>query len=334
MHLIPGQKIGKYTTINYVGSGAFGAVYLMSDDLMNRQCAVKFVENHDPTSFVAHFEAQILNQCRHERVVSVHGVDVVSDPTGTQFAAIEMEYIAGGSAAKLLSNFVSIRTAIKIIIDILFALEHAHRQNVLHRDVKPANIMIVGKHAKLTDFGLATDGASALTASGAGSPVYCAPEVINDSITNVTTDLFGTGISLFQLANNYQNLGARVTSLDTIKFGRVIQSIGYREYVPRRLRLICNKACNPDPTKRFKSAREFRQALEALHVKQDWNRLGSGHWQAKVGDQIHEFRACQNPPYENVYTINGRRRNANCIVAPTLPSAKRLILRWIYDHTF
>ncbi len=55
MQLVAGQQIGKYVTLNYVGSGAFGAVYLMHDNLMNRDVAVKFVENQNPTAFVAHF---------------------------------------------------------------------------------------------------------------------------------------------------------------------------------------------------------------------------------------------------------------------------------------
>ncbi|WP_083909467.1 serine/threonine-protein kinase [Rhodopseudomonas sp. B29] len=334
VQLTCGQKIGNFTTLENVGSGSFGTVYLMHHDLMNRDSAVKFVENQDPNRFVAHFEAQILDQCKHDRIVSVYGVDVVADHAGTLFAAIEMEYISGGSAAKLLGQHVSIRKAIKIIIDTLFALEHAHTKNVLHRDVKPANIMLVGERAKLTDFGLATDGASALTASGAGSPVYCAPEVINDALTNVTTDVFATGMTLFQLINNYKNLAAKIHSLDTIRFCRVIPSIGYRNYVPRRLRLICNRACNAEPAKRYQSAREFRQALESLRIRQDWNQVSADHWSARIGKQVHELRAIGGGAFQCLYTINGRRRNVNCSNANSASAARDLVERWIYGHTF
>src|SRR5262249_16027868 len=127
----------------------------------------------------------------------------------------------------------------------------------------------IGTRAKLSDFGLATNAASSLTASGAGSPVYCAPEAINDNKTTAQTDIFAAGITLFQMANNISNLGALVPSLDIIKLGRVISSVGYKGYVPRRLRYICNKACAIDPAKRYSSADEMRQALERLHVRQD-----------------------------------------------------------------
>jgi serine/threonine protein kinase len=271
MHLTVGQRIGKYTTLKFLGSGVFGSVYLMHDNLMNRDVAIKFVENQNPTAFVAHFEAQILHKCRHDRIEAINSVDVVRNTAGQQYAAIDMEYVANGSAQKLVeTSHVSIRQSIKLVIDLLFALGHAHRQGILHRDVKPANILLAGTRGKLSDFGLATNASSALTASGAGSPVYCAPEVINDDKTNVRTDVFAAGMTLFQIANNIANLGALVPSIDIIKFGRVIPFISYKPYVARRLRNICNKACANDPAKRYSSADEMRQALE----KRTSNRIG------------------------------------------------------------
>src|SRR6266480_2989274 len=201
----------------------------MRDTLMARDCAVKFVENQDPRSFVAHFEAQVLNQCRHDRIVSVHSVDVVADAHGKLYAAIDMEFVSGGSAQDLLqSGHVSIRRAVKLLIDVLFDLQHAHQHQILHRDVKSSNIMLAGNRAKLTDFGLATNAAMALTASGAGSPVYCAPEVLGNNITNVQTDIFSARMTLFQLVNNISNLAARVPSADLILKCQVISTIGYK----------------------------------------------------------------------------------------------------------
>ena len=132
MNLSPGDQVGKYTAIEHLGSGSFGSVYIMRDNLLDREVAVKFVENQNPTAFVAHFEAQILNKCRHDRIVSVNSVDVVQDNAGRHFAAIDMEYIAGGSAQDMISSeHVTIRRAIKIAIDVLLGLEHAHRNLIL-----------------------------------------------------------------------------------------------------------------------------------------------------------------------------------------------------------
>ena len=244
MQLNPGQAVGKYTNRGLVGSGAFGSVYLMHDNLMNRDVAVKFVENKDPQTFVAHMEAQILNQCRHARIVAVHSVDAATVPTGQSYAVIDMEYLAEGSAAGLLANgFVSVRKATKALIDVLFGLEHAHRQGILHRDIKPPNILLSGNRYKLGDFGLAKDAATAMIGSGAGSPVYCAPEVLNDNITNIKTDLFAAGMTFFQLVNNISasDFDNKIKSRDLIKAGKVISTMGYTNCVPRRVRLICSK---------------------------------------------------------------------------------------------
>jgi eukaryotic-like serine/threonine-protein kinase len=240
MQLNPGQIVGKYANQKLLGSGSFGTVFLMHDNLMNRDVAVKFAENKNPHTFVAHMEAQILNQCRHDRIVSVHSVDAAKVPTGELYAIIDMEFLSGGSALALLQNgFVSIRRSIKALIDVLFALEHAHRHGVLHRDIKPPNIMLSGNRFKLGDFGLAKDAAAAMVASGKGSPVYCAPEVLNNNVTNVSTDLFAAGMTFFQLVNNIADFDALITSHDPIKAGKVISKVGYAAFVPRRIRMIC-----------------------------------------------------------------------------------------------
>jgi serine/threonine-protein kinase len=232
------------------------------------------------------------------------------------------------------STFVTIRRAIRISIDILFGLEHAHRQDILHRDVKPANFMLQGGLAKLSDFGLAANAAASLTASGAGSPVYCAPEVINDNITTEQTDIYAAGMSLFQLANNIRNLGARISSIDTIKMGRVISSIGYENYVPRRLRYVCNKACAPLPERRYQNVAEMRQAIERLRVKQDWTRLTPEFWQATIKGSDHQLTIEDTPPLEMVYRSNGRRKNANCKIASSVAEAANTVERWVYNNTF
>lgn len=333
MNLTAGQQVGKYMTVRHLGSGSFGTVYLMRDTLLNREVAVKFIENQNPSAFVAHFEAQILHQCRHDRIVAVNSVDVVQDHLGRFFAAIDMEFIPGGSAQSLIeTDHVTIRRAIKITIDTLIGLEHAHRQGVLHRDVKPANIMLIGSRAKLSDFGLATTASAALSASGAGSPVYCAPEVLNDDITNVQTDIFAVGMSLFQMANNVTNLGAQIPSLDPIRLGRVISIVGYKTYLPRRLRLICNKACATDPSHRYATAFDMRQALEKLHVQQDWDQVMPDVWRARINGKNHEMTI--GNPREMIYRVNDRRRNANCVCVSSSAAARKAQQEWIYANTF
>jgi serine/threonine protein kinase len=159
--IIPlGTVIGKYELIKLLGQGSFGTVYKAKDVLLNRTCAIKFVQNQNPAQFIAHYEAQILHKVRHERVVNVHSVDKAL-LSGIPFALIDMEFCSDGSADHLVATeFVSIRRAVKILVDVLFGLDHAVRQGVLHRDIKPANIMCFGNRYKIGDFGLASDGGS------------------------------------------------------------------------------------------------------------------------------------------------------------------------------
>lgn len=199
MILVPGQQFGKYSTIRHLGQGSFGTVYEMMDTLLGRRCALKFVPNNNPTAFVAHYEAQILHRCRHDRIVSVNSVDALVSPGGPSYAVIDMEYCPGSSVENLIkTQFLSARRAIKILVDVLFGLEHAVRQGILHRDVKPANVMCVGRRYKLGDFGIAKTG---LQGSRQGSPVYSAPEVFNKNETSIASDIFSCGIALFQLCN-------------------------------------------------------------------------------------------------------------------------------------
>ena len=309
MNLSVGDRVGKYEVKKHLGDGSFGFVYLMTDILLNREVAVKFVPNQDPAKFVEHYEAQILNQCRHGQIVGVNGVDVTQLASIGWVAVIDMEYCAEGSVQDLLQKgCVSIRRALKIMIDVLYGLEHAHRLTILHRDLKPANFMVSATGYKLSDFGLAKSG---IAGSGAGSPLYMAPEVFSSNTTNFSTEVFSAGMCLYQLCNNFIDFASMIPSQQTIKSGGVIRLLGYQEYVPTRLKTICNRACNVDPAKRYSSVSEMKQALEKLQVGQDWVRIGVNHWEATVSPRKkHELVGTKN--FESSYLVNGRRKNSAC----------------------
>ncbi|MER8782257.1 serine/threonine protein kinase [Mesorhizobium sp. M1006] len=297
----------------YVGAGAFGEVYHAVDLVMNRECAVKYVENKDPAAFKAHIEAQVLHLCQHDRVVKIFDVQPISHG-GKKYAAIEMEYLPDGSAESFLEKqHVSLRMAIRWAIDILFALENAHSNSVLHRDIKPANFMLDGKDAKLSDFGLAKSTGGVPHGSAAGTPVYSAPELFSAKETSIATEVYSTGMSIYQLACNIRDWNTFPITMATIKMGQVIKRIGYPEYIPDRLKRICNKACNFDPPKRFKSAHEMRQALEGLSVKLEWIQVQPNDWIAQNGNNMHRLTIAPGKnSFEVVYQVNGRRKNDSC----------------------
>jgi eukaryotic-like serine/threonine-protein kinase len=320
-----------------LGSGAFGTVFRATDILLNRECAIKFVPNTNPAAFVAHLEGQVLQQCKHDNVVEVFSCDVYADGTA-HFAGIEMEYMAEGSAeAAVRSRFLSTRTVSKLGIDVLFALEHTHRKGVLHRDIKPANIMLSTGGAKLTDFGLAKAANAAGTASGQGSPIYCAPEVFSSNSTNEQTDVFSIGMSLFQLYNQYttDDFDKNITDVATIRNGKTVKVMGYRAYVPRKIRLICNRACAHRPSDRYKSTHELRQALERLQVSLDWCRNSNSSWLADDAGRTVEMRVEKHKlGYQNVWTSNGRRVNAKCSFHITEQGALAKQQALVYGTTF
>jgi serine/threonine-protein kinase len=304
----------------------------MNDSLLGRNCALKFVENKNPKEFVAHYEAQILHRCRHDRIVSVHAVDVMSAPSGETYAVIDMEFCPDGSVQELMEKeFISIRRSLKILIDVCFALEHAHRQLILHRDLKPSNIMVAGSRYKLSDFGVAKTN---LAGSGAGTPFYLAPEVVLKNITNVTTEVFSAGVTLFQLCNNQPDLSKFVRSIDTIKAGKLIDTVGYQGYVPRKLRTICNKACATEPARRYQSIEELRQALERLRVVEDWQMRSDLSWIAKIGKQSHEMQVQGGASLQSVYLINGRKKTAYCKSILSHDDGREWQEKWVASNTF
>ena len=203
----PGQVVaGRYRLIERLGHGGMGVVWRARDEVLGREVAVK--EILVPTAVAspdelagparrALREARAAARLRHPAIVTVH--DVVTDD-GRPW--IVMELIRGRSLAEVLAaeGVLPERRVADIGLAVLGALDAAHRRGILHRDVKPANILLAGDRVVLTDFGIATiDGATALTATGqlVGSPDYLAPERINGSPPTAAVDLWGLGVTLY-----------------------------------------------------------------------------------------------------------------------------------------
>lgn len=280
---------------------------------MNRHCAVKFVLNQNPNEFDAHKEGQFLHLCRHARVVEVYDVQPLTY-AGHSYAAIEMEFFPEGSAeAHLASSYVTARQAIRWCIDVLFALEHSHANGVLHRDIKPGNIMISNGIAKLSDFGLATVVPKGGAGSGAGTPLYAAPELLQNGQTTVATDIYSVGMTLFELLNNIRVWRDSILISKVIANGSLIKKNGYHEIITKKLQRICNTSCNKLPLKRYPSAKAMRKSLEAIKINLDWKLVGDDRWEAFGGTKKHELEVEEHKAlFETVYKINNRRDNSRC----------------------
>ncbi len=207
-NLFPIKRFSRYELINLLGEGAMGRVYLAEDPVLRRQVAIKVIalerSLNEPTrqEFLKRFafEAQACAKLSHPSIVTVYDA---GEQDGIPWIAFE--YVKGEGLDQLLQKhktlpFDKIRS---ITVQIASALHLAHQQHIIHRDVKPANILIDSQSgiAKLTDFGVVKAPWIGLTQSGVsvGSPGYMSPEQIDGSAVDARSDLFSFGVVLYEL---------------------------------------------------------------------------------------------------------------------------------------
>jgi formylglycine-generating enzyme required for sulfatase activity/predicted Ser/Thr protein kinase len=206
------QRLGKYEVIEEIGRGGFAVVYKARDTTLDRIVALKVLAPHltwDPR-FVARFqnEARSVARLRHPHIVTVYEA---GEQDGQLYIA--MEYLGGRTLAQVIEEEGSLlpERALSILRQVAEALDYAHRQGVMHRDVKPANVMVEeddldGMRATLMDFGLvkAMEGSQSLTSQGTilGSPEYMAPEQADSSREDEigpATDRYALGVVAYHM---------------------------------------------------------------------------------------------------------------------------------------
>lgn len=264
-----------FDLISRLGSGYFGDVWLVVDTGLNVQRAVKFIPPNkilDERNFFS--EAQILKVVEHANIVKVEDTGILDDKR----LYITMEYLAKGSLEdESKGGYVHLTRVKRVMIDALRGLGHAHFQDLLHRDIKPANILIGNNNeGKLSDFGLAAPIGTDFNSSRLGNYAYVlhmAPEVIRYNRYSILSDIYACGVTLYRLVNGDSYL----PPIGTIDARRnVIQGTfpdrqHYREFVPRNLRVLINRAMNVDPAKRYQSADRMRHSLEQVIIQKNWD---------------------------------------------------------------
>ncbi|HVR87435.1 MAG TPA: protein kinase, partial [Planctomycetota bacterium] len=206
--LSEGGQLGKYRLVRELGRGGMGVVYEAIDSQLNRKVALKLMlsnPNADPKEraleeerFVQ--EAQLSAKLKHPNIVTVYEAGLLD---GRQFLSMEMIV---GSAFNEWRKTVTIRQQIQTLADVASAVHHAHEQGILHRDLKPRNILVSGSgHAYVTDFGLAKSLGKnvhqSLTGSGAvvGTPAYMSPEQAQGlDRVDWRTDIYSLGVILYE----------------------------------------------------------------------------------------------------------------------------------------
>ena len=200
------RLIGRYQVLSELGSGGMGTIFKCFDPALARTVAVKVVADDSDhggrDDLLRRFacEAQAAGMLRHPNIVTVY--DYSADPEGPVYLA--MEYLAGTSLAALLTSHGKLpwRRAAGIAFQLADALEFAHRNQVIHRDVKPANVFILeGDIAKILDFGIAKLANSELTVPGTfiGSPRYLSPESFRGARIDYRADQFSLGSVIYEM---------------------------------------------------------------------------------------------------------------------------------------
>ena len=262
-------KFGKYDVVGVLGKGAMGIVYDCRDPVIGRRVAIKTVskealDSSEAETLLGRFkqEAQAAGRLNHPGVVSIYDYGETDS-----VAFIAMEYISGKELKKYFDEGekFDLKEIVRIMSDILDALEHAHRNKVVHRDIKPANIMITDDgRVKVADFGVAKIESSLATQIGTrvGTPAYMAPEQHRMLSVDGRSDLFSCGVILYQFLT-----GARPFTGGSQTIARNI--LTQNPTPPSEINVtltpiwdsIVRKALAKRPDERFQSAREFIDAL-------------------------------------------------------------------------
>jgi len=267
------RKLGRYDLTRVLGKGAMGVVYEARDPNLDRKVAIKVigVDSLSPleaTEYELRFrtEAHSAARLQHPNIVSVYDSDRDGE---TPF--LVMEFIKGDDLKHYLDigRRYSLEQSVRMVCDLLSALEYAHHHKIIHRDIKPANMMIEASgRVKLTDFGVARiqdSGDTTRTQGGmVGTLKYMSPEQVEGKSIDAASDLFSAGIVLYQLltdrrpfdGDSYFAIVNQITTLDPAAPSSI------NPMLPTELDAVVARALSKNKDQRFPTAHEFAQALQ------------------------------------------------------------------------
>ncbi|HVF62049.1 MAG TPA: serine/threonine-protein kinase [Thermoanaerobaculia bacterium] len=270
------SRLGRYEILDELGKGAAGVVFLARDPLIGRLVALKTfrigysVKDHELQQFRARFirEAQSAGILSHPNIVTIHDV-VEEGADGVAFIA--MEYVRGTNLKQLLQGGtpLGLPFAAEIVRQVGEALDYAHSRGVVHRDVKPANIIITADNrVKITDFGIARLDTSNLTQEGQllGTPNYMAPEQILGKEVDHRADLFSLGVVLYEMLTRHKPFqGENLTVVShRIVYDGFTPPRQYVRDLPPEVERILARALAKEPGERYQRARELSDELKRL----------------------------------------------------------------------
>ena len=293
-----GRRFGRYEVIAEVGRGAMGVVYKARDPKIDRFVAVKTIslsgqnpeEEREYRERFFH-EAQAAGRLLHPGIVTIF--DTGEDPE-SHIAFIVMEFIAGQSLDRLLlenPKKLPLDTALRLSEELAEALDHAHGQGVIHRDMKPANVLVTPEgHAKIADFGIAKVNLANLTIPGRalGTPAYMSPEQLEGETVDKRSDLFSLGAILYHMVTGFGPFQGNSATTVCFKVANrdPLRATAFDPELPPELDSVIARAMAKDPAQRYQRGLEFALDLRELRERGQTISRGAGASRFAGGGEV------------------------------------------------
>jgi serine/threonine protein kinase len=266
------SQLGRYNIIGELGQGAMGTVYKAVDPLIDRVVAIKTInlslalDEKDEYESRFYQEAKAAGRLSHPNIVTIYDVG-----KSGEIAYIAMEFLQGRELRDLLNDGqrLQIDQVINIVAQVAQGLAYAHEHGIIHRDVKPSNIMIVRDgHVKITDFGIARMASAAVrtqTGMVLGSPKYMSPEQVVGKLTDQRSDIFSLGVMLYEMLTGQAPFAGE--NVNAIMY-QTLNSVppppsSLSPNVPEMLNFIVAKALAKKLEHRYQDTKEFATDLYA-----------------------------------------------------------------------
>lgn len=276
--IVPGTRIDAYRIDSELARGGMGVIYAATDTKLDRRVAIKFLSNELADAGARRRfqrEAQLASSLNHPHILTIYDVGELGDQ---QY--LVMEFVDGGTLKEWAAReHPSWRQTVETLIGVADGLAAAHDAGILHRDIKPDNILVAKNgYAKLADFGIAKlveadpaaqSATTAVTRIGAivGSPGYMSPEQTSGGKVDVRSDVFSFGVVLYEFLS-----GARpFTGASDVDVGRAVihgPMPPLPSELPSALQMIVEKALEKDPADRYQTMRDFVVDLRRLARRQ------------------------------------------------------------------
>lgn len=329
-----GTSIGRYHILEQLGRGGMATVYKAYDTRLEREVAIKVIRRNAFSPDILERvlkrfdrEAKSLARLTHPNIVSI--IDYGEYENSPYLV---MPYLPGGTVKQFLGKPINYEKVVELLLPIADALRYSHQKGIVHRDVKPANILITeGGQPMLTDFGIArlleNEDAQTLTGTGVGvgTPEYMSPEQGIGKEVDGRSDIYSLGVVLYELVTGHKPYTADTPMAIVLK--QATESLpSPRKFVPElpeKVERVLFKALAKKPEDRYPDMATFAAALESLARSADQPTTGSGGGEEKPDNTVEgSDRGKANPPEET------EEETPETVDDLTIPPGKKAIPRF------